>query len=173
VRRLARARRQSRGGPIVDELRTSPFWVTQASQCQKVADGTRTEAWVAEAPSHCLEQTLRDLDRACRQHGVWRVHWRCKPAPAVHEQACHRRSLHGQRARNSARFKQRQSGWVIDTIGEPYQVINVVHDPVGNARWPHEPQRARSVSSTLLIFRRGLQEHSSAACARRMKGALA
>ncbi|HYV32290.1 MAG TPA: hypothetical protein VEO53_14460 [Candidatus Binatia bacterium] len=41
-----------------------------------MADGTRTEAWVAEAPSHCLEQTLRDLDRACRQHGVWRVHWR-------------------------------------------------------------------------------------------------
>lgn len=70
---------------------------------------------------------------------------------------------------NSARY-QRQSGWVIDAIGiEPYQVITVVHGAVGSRRWtgfrPGEdaPQSARSVSSTLLIFRRGNQTHSAPA----------
>jgi hypothetical protein len=138
-----------------------------------VADGTRTEAWVAEAPSPCLEQTLRIWTALAGNMASGASTGAPNRRLQFTNKACHRRSLHGQRARNSARFKQRQSGWVIDTIGEPYQVINVVDDPVGNARWPHEPQRARSVSSTLLILRRGLQEHSSAACARRMKGALA
>lgn len=53
-------------------------WPTYASQCRELAEAKRTEGWLSEAPSHCLQQTLRDLDRACRQHGVWRVHWRSK-----------------------------------------------------------------------------------------------
>lgn len=74
---------------------------------------------------------------------------------------------------NSARYK-RQSGWVIDAIGqEPYATVVVVHGAVGSRRWSggdaaHEWQSARSVSSTLLIFRRGSQEHTAAARARRM-----
>jgi hypothetical protein len=74
---------------------------------------------------------------------------------------------------NSARFKH-QSAWVIDAIGQtPYQTIAVVHGAVGSARWSggdpdHEWQSARSVSSTLLIFRRGDQTHSAAARVRRM-----
>jgi hypothetical protein len=74
---------------------------------------------------------------------------------------------------NSARYT-RQTGWVIDAIGqEPYAAVVVVHGAVGSARWSggdadHEWQSARSVSSTLLIFRRGSQEHSAAARARRM-----
>src|SRR4051812_43704446 len=51
---------------------------TYASQCRELAEAKATESWLAEAPSHCLQQTLRDLDRACRQHGVWRVRWRSK-----------------------------------------------------------------------------------------------
>ena len=75
---------------------------------------------------------------------------------------------------NSARF-QRQSGWVIDAIRqEPFQVITVVHRPVGSKRWKgfnegqEPPQSARSVSSTLLVFRRGSQEHSASARVRRL-----
>ena len=44
-----------------------------ASQCRELAEAKRSEPWLAEAPAHCLQQTLRDLDRACRRHGVWRV----------------------------------------------------------------------------------------------------
>jgi hypothetical protein len=74
---------------------------------------------------------------------------------------------------NSARY-QRPTGWVIGAIGqEPYATVVVVHGAVGSKRWSggdldHEWQSARSVSSTLLIFRRGSQEHSAAARARRM-----
>jgi putative transposase len=32
--------------------------------------------WLAEAPSHCLQQALRDLDAACRRHGTFKVRWR-------------------------------------------------------------------------------------------------
>ncbi|WP_030437040.1 RNA-guided endonuclease InsQ/TnpB family protein [Actinoplanes subtropicus] len=35
-------------------------------------------AWPAEAPSHILQQTLRDLDRACETHGTGKVRWRPK-----------------------------------------------------------------------------------------------
>jgi hypothetical protein len=74
---------------------------------------------------------------------------------------------------NGARYK-RQTGWVIDAIGqEPYATVVVVNGEVGSKRWSggnpdHEWQSARSVSSTLLIFRRGSQEHSAKARARRM-----
>jgi putative transposase len=33
-------------------------------------------AWLKTAPSHVLQQALMDLDRACREHGTARVHWR-------------------------------------------------------------------------------------------------
>lgn len=58
-----------------DDRRQYP---TFSSQCREIAEAKRTESWLAEAPSHCLQQTLRDLDKACRQHGVWNVHWRAK-----------------------------------------------------------------------------------------------
>lgn len=31
---------------------------------------------LAEAPAHCLQQTLMDLEKACRAHGPFRVRWR-------------------------------------------------------------------------------------------------
>jgi putative transposase len=34
--------------------------------------------WLQEAPSHCLQQALLDLDRGCRRHGTRRIHWRAK-----------------------------------------------------------------------------------------------
>ncbi|MGW9193038.1 RNA-guided endonuclease InsQ/TnpB family protein [Micromonospora chersina] len=39
-------------------------------------------AWLADAPSHTLQQTLRDLDRACKRHGTWKVRWRSKARTA-------------------------------------------------------------------------------------------
>ncbi|QCD58271.1 hypothetical protein CEB94_28095 [Streptomyces hawaiiensis] len=34
--------------------------------------------WLRTAPSHILQQTLRDLDRACRTHGTFGVRWRAR-----------------------------------------------------------------------------------------------
>ena len=35
-------------------------------------------SWLADAPSHTLQQALRDLDKACKTHGTWKVRWRSK-----------------------------------------------------------------------------------------------
>ena len=53
-------------------------WPSFASQCREVAEAKQAEAWLAEAPAHCLQQTLRDLDKACRAHGAWGVHFRAR-----------------------------------------------------------------------------------------------
>lgn len=60
---------------------------------------------------------------------------------------------------NSAYFK-RETQWVIDAIGqEPFDVIHVLHAPVGSGRWKDEPMSARNNGSTLLVFKRGTKYH--------------
>ncbi|MCY9783524.1 transposase [Nocardiopsis sp. EMB25] len=52
-----------------------PGFTAQARQLS----GVRAEAdWLAAAPSHVLQQTLKDLDTACRTHGTNAVRWRSK-----------------------------------------------------------------------------------------------
>jgi IS605 OrfB family transposase len=71
---------QRRAAAQLNRARTADraVWPSFASQCRELAEAKSTEPWLAEAPSHCLQQTLRDLDTACRQYGVWRVGWRGK-----------------------------------------------------------------------------------------------
>jgi putative transposase len=45
-------------------------------QARQLAEAKADEPWLREAPSHCLRQALRDLDRACKTHGTWKVKWR-------------------------------------------------------------------------------------------------
>jgi putative transposase len=45
-------------------------------QAAELADAKAEHPWLAEAPAHCLQQTLMDLDKACRTHGTFRVRWR-------------------------------------------------------------------------------------------------
>ena len=53
-------------------------WMNYAPQCAELADAKREHAWLKAAPSHILQQTLKDLDRACREHGTFKVRWRSK-----------------------------------------------------------------------------------------------
>jgi putative transposase len=53
-------------------------WMDYVPQCAEMADAKREFPWLAEAPSHVLQQTLKDLDRACRTHGTFKVRWRAK-----------------------------------------------------------------------------------------------
>ena len=53
-------------------------WPSFVSQCRELAEAKQTEPWLAEAPAHCLQQTLRDLDTACRAHRAWGVHFRAR-----------------------------------------------------------------------------------------------
>ncbi|MER7750925.1 helix-turn-helix domain-containing protein [Kitasatospora sp. NPDC097643] len=45
-------------------------------QCRQMAEAKADFPWLAEAPSHVLQQVLRDLEGACRRHGPFRVRWR-------------------------------------------------------------------------------------------------
>ncbi|MFI6577761.1 RNA-guided endonuclease InsQ/TnpB family protein [Nocardiopsis sp. NPDC050513] len=47
-------------------------------QAAQLAEAKTEETWLRAAPSHILQQTLRDLDAACRQHGTFHVNWRAK-----------------------------------------------------------------------------------------------
>ncbi|MFF5211512.1 RNA-guided endonuclease InsQ/TnpB family protein [Streptosporangium sp. NPDC000396] len=47
-------------------------------QARQMADAKKDFPWLAEAPSHTLQQTLRDLERACTTHGTFKVRWRSK-----------------------------------------------------------------------------------------------
>ncbi|MGW2721168.1 RNA-guided endonuclease InsQ/TnpB family protein [Streptomyces sp. NPDC001492] len=53
-------------------------WMNFAPQCAELADAKREHDWLKAAPSHILQQALRDVDRACRRHGTFKVRWRSK-----------------------------------------------------------------------------------------------
>jgi putative transposase len=60
------------------EYRGRGGWMNYAQQCAELADAKREHPWLKAAPSHALQQTLKDLDRACRDHGTFKVRWRSK-----------------------------------------------------------------------------------------------
>jgi putative transposase len=44
-------------------------WMNYRAQAGELAEAKAEHQWLAEAPGHCLQQTLMDLDMACGQHG--------------------------------------------------------------------------------------------------------
>lgn len=62
------------------EFRRRGVWINYVEQARQMAEAKKDAdcAWLAEAPSHTLQQTLRDLERACKTHGTWKVRWRSK-----------------------------------------------------------------------------------------------
>ncbi|WP_354645381.1 RNA-guided endonuclease InsQ/TnpB family protein [Kitasatospora camelliae] len=60
------------------EYRRRGVWMNYVPQAAELADAKRDFPWLKDAPSHVLQQTLRDLDRACREHGTFKVRWRSK-----------------------------------------------------------------------------------------------
>lgn len=58
------------------EYRRRGALIGYAEQCRQMAEAKADEPWLKEAPSHCLQQALRDLDKACKAHGTFSVKWR-------------------------------------------------------------------------------------------------
>jgi putative transposase len=58
------------------EYRRRGAWMNYHPQAKELAEAKADHRWLAEVPGHCLQQTLLDLDAACREHGTFRVHWR-------------------------------------------------------------------------------------------------
>ncbi|MEU1407788.1 helix-turn-helix domain-containing protein [Streptomyces sp. NPDC005728] len=55
------------------EYRRRGAWMNYVPQAAELADAKCEHAWLRAAPSHVLQQTLRDLDRACREHGAFKA----------------------------------------------------------------------------------------------------
>ncbi|WP_007025062.1 RNA-guided endonuclease InsQ/TnpB family protein [Saccharomonospora iraqiensis] len=60
------------------QYRTRGAWMNYNEQAGQLADAKTEHEWLKVAPSHILQQTLKDLDRACKDHGTFRVKWRGK-----------------------------------------------------------------------------------------------
>lgn len=58
------------------EYRRRGAWMNYHEQAGQLADAKAEHVWLKQAPSHVLQQVLMDLDRACREHGTFRVRWR-------------------------------------------------------------------------------------------------
>jgi IS605 OrfB family transposase len=58
------------------EYRRRGAFIGYVEQARQLAEAKADEPWLKEAPSHCLQQTLRDLDQACKSHGTFKVRWR-------------------------------------------------------------------------------------------------
>ncbi|WUN92934.1 helix-turn-helix domain-containing protein [Streptomyces sp. NBC_00299] len=55
------------------QYRRRGVWMNYVPQAAELAEAKRDHAWLKAAPSHVLQQTLKDLDRACRDHGTFKV----------------------------------------------------------------------------------------------------
>lgn len=58
------------------EYRRRGAWMNYGPQAHELAEAKTEHPWLKHVPGHCLQQTLMDLDKACRTHGTFRVHWR-------------------------------------------------------------------------------------------------
>lgn len=60
------------------QYRTRGGWMNYHEQAGQLAEAKTEHEWLKTAPSHILQQTLKDLERACKDHGTFRVQWRGK-----------------------------------------------------------------------------------------------
>jgi putative transposase len=58
------------------EYRRRGAWINYEQQAHELVEAKTEHAWLKEVPAHCLQQTLMDLDQACRRYGTFRVRWR-------------------------------------------------------------------------------------------------
>jgi putative transposase len=58
------------------EYRRRGVWINYEQQAHELAEAKTEHVWLKDAPGHCLQQTLMDLDKACREHGTFNVRWR-------------------------------------------------------------------------------------------------
>ncbi len=53
-------------------------WPTLITQSRELTEAKLEQAWLSEVPRECLQQTLRDLERACWRHGPYGVRFRSR-----------------------------------------------------------------------------------------------
>lgn len=95
------------------EYRRRGAWMNYVPQARELAEAKTEHPWLREVPGHCLQQTLMDLDRACREHGTFKVRWRSKARTAPSFRFPEGGKITVERLnRNHARLKLPKLGWV-------------------------------------------------------------
>jgi putative transposase len=97
------------------EYRRRGGWINYVEQARQMAEAKKdpTCAWLADASADVLQQTLRDLERACKTHGTWKVRWRSKSRSAPSFRFPDRRYIHVRRlSRRWGEVKLPKIGWV-------------------------------------------------------------
>ena len=102
------------------EYRRRGAWMNYPRAGRRIGRGQGGAPWLAEVPGHCLQQTLMDLDKACRTHGTFRVRWRsgrrwAAVVPVPRGQQDGRERLN----RRHARVKLPKLGWVKFRLSRP------------------------------------------------------
>lgn len=95
------------------EYRRRGAWMNYQPQAKELAEAKAEHEWLKEVPGHCLQQTLMDLDRACRKHGTWKVRWRSgrQWAPSFRFPEGNKMAMEKLNRRH-ARVKLPKLGWV-------------------------------------------------------------
>jgi IS605 OrfB family transposase len=94
--------------------------VSYAEQCRQLTEVRAAHESMRAVPVHCLQQALRDLDKACKRHGTWKVCWksRAKTTPAFRYPDP--KQLRVERLnRKWARVKLPKFGWVSFRVSRP------------------------------------------------------
>lgn len=95
------------------EYRRRGAWLNYQPQAKELAEAKSEQVWLKDVPGHCLQQTLMDLDRACREHGTWKVRWRSgrRWAPSFRFPEGNKMAVEKLNRRH-ARIKLPKLGWV-------------------------------------------------------------
>lgn len=95
------------------EYRRRGAWMNYGPQAKELAEAKTEHSWLKDVPGHCLQQTLMDLDKACREHGTFRVHWRSgrRWAPSFRFPEGNKMVVE-KLSRKHARVKLPKLGWV-------------------------------------------------------------
>lgn len=59
------------------EYRRRGAFIGYVEQARQMTEAKKDFPWLAETPSHTLQQTLRDLEKACEKHGAWKTPPEC------------------------------------------------------------------------------------------------
>jgi putative transposase len=102
------------------EYRRRGAWMNYQPQAHELVEAKAEQPWLKDVPGHCLQQTLMDLDRACRERGTFRVRWRSarrwSPSFRFPEGA---KMAVEKLNRRHARVKLPKLGWVKFRISRP------------------------------------------------------
>lgn len=95
------------------EYRRRGAWMNYHPQAKELAEAKTEHPWLKDVPGHCLQQTLMDLDRACRERGTWKVRWRSgrRWVPSFRFPEGNKMSVEKLNRRH-ARIKLPKLGWV-------------------------------------------------------------